>query len=437
MSTATASAAAAAAVTTPLARVLHEYRTAAAQGPGGPQEHAARERAALALEQVGWPSTRDEQWRYANLRTLERVASFQPVARGAPAAIAAAALQDLPPPLPGFARLVFLDGIRHGPVALPAGVSSVAPQGAHAAQWSAAQRLGWLCEMFATDTAALQLAGEAALELLFVTSEASVERAVYPRLQLELHAGSRLQLVERHLGAPSGPALVAANVTIDLARGARLTHYRTQQCGAHVSFTDSLDVRVAEDAQYGVRQAALGAHDARTSARVRLAGREARLLWHAIAVGRGEQVHDTALQVVHAARATGSEQVFRGIADERARLAFSGHVQIDATAPGSEARQSLRGLIEGSGAEIDLRPRLEISIDEVRAAHGATTGRLDENLLFYLLARGLDPGTARALLKWAFLGDVLREITLPELRAEVERLAAGQLPDVLAVGAVT
>ena len=437
MSTATASAAAAATVPTPLARVLNEYRAGAAQGTGGPQEHAARERAALALEQVGWPSTRDEQWRYANLRALERVASFQPVSRVAPTATAAAALMDLPPPLPGFARLVFLDGIRHGPYALPAGVRSVAPQGAHAAQWSAAQRLGWLCEMFATDTAALEVAGEAALELLFVTSEASVERAVYPRLQLELAAGSRLQLVERHLGAPSGPAFVACNISIELARGALLTHYRTQQCGAHVSFTDSLDVRVADEAQYRVRQAALGAHDARTSARVRLAGHEARLLWHAIAVGRGEQVHDTTLQVLHAARATGSEQVFRGIADERARLAFSGHVHIDATAPGSEARQSLRGLIEGPGAEIDLRHRLEISIDEVRATHGATTGRLDENLLFYLLARGLDPATARALLKWAFLGDVLREIALPALRTEVERLAAGQLPDVLAVGAVT
>jgi Fe-S cluster assembly protein SufD len=439
MSNATASAAAAAAVTTALTRVLRDYRGSAAQGPGGPPEHAARERAALALEQAGWPSNRDEQWRYANLRALERVASFQPVARVATAATAvssAAALQDLPPPLPGFTRLVFVDGIRHEPLALPAGVRSVAPPGAQAAQWSAAQRLGWLGEMFATDTAALAVAGEAALELLFVTSAASAQRAVYPRLQLELGAGSRLQLVERHLGAPAGPTLVAGTATIDLARGALLTHYRTQQCGALVSFTESLDVRVGEDAQYRVRHAALGAHDARTSARVRLAGREARLQWHALAVGRGEQVQDTALQVLHGARGTGSEQVFRGIADERARLAFSGHVQIDASAPGSEARQSLRGLIAGPAAEIDLRPRLEISIDEVRATHGATTGRLDENLLFYLLARGLDPDTARALLKWAFLGDVLREVTLPALRTELERLAAGLLPDVLAAGAV-
>jgi Fe-S cluster assembly protein SufD len=128
--------------------------------------------------------------------------------------------------------------------------------------------------------------------------------------------------------------------------------------------------------------------------------------------------------------------MFRGIADERARVAFSGHIHIAASAPGSQARQSLRGLMEGAGAEIDLRPRLEILTDEVRAVHGATTGRLDEDLLFYMLARGIDRQTARALLKWAFLSDVLREIELPGLRAEAERLAAGQLQDVQAVGAL-
>jgi len=117
-------------------------------------------------------------------------------------------------------------------------------------------------------------------------------------------------------------------------------------------------------------------------------------------------------------------------------VAFSGHIRIDGRAPGAQTRQSLRGLIEGASAEIDLRPRLEILTDDVRAQHGATTGRLDEDLLFYLLARGIDRPTARSLLKWAFLSDALREIDVPALRAEAERLAAGQLPDVPDLGAL-
>jgi Fe-S cluster assembly protein SufD len=434
MGTATASAATAAgSAPTTLERILHDYRAGAAHAPGGPHEHAARERAVIELSQAGWPSTRDEQWRYANLRAIEGVPSFQPALRAA----AQAAAPVLPPPLPGFARLVFLDGSRHGPWVLPPGVAGFAAEGAAAAQWPGAQRLGWLCEMFAIDTLALEFAGEAALEVLFVTTEATAGRAAYPRVHLQLKPGSRLALVERHLGAPSAPALIACNLKLELARGTSLSHYRLQQCGPQVAFTDSLDVELAEQAEYSVRQIALGAGSARTSAQVRLAGREASLRWHAIGVGRGQQAHDTALQVVHAARGTRSDQLYRGIAEEHARLAFSGHVRIGADAPGSDARQSLRGLIEGPAAEIDLRPRLEISIDEVRATHGATTGRLDENLLFYLLARGIDARTARTLLKWAFLGDVLREISLPALRAEVERLAGGQLPDVMAVGAVS
>ena len=84
-----------------------------------------------------------------------------------------------------------------------------------------------------------------------------------------------------------------------------------------------------------------------------------------------------------------------------------------------------------------LKGLRKILTDDVRAAHGATTGRIDEDLLFYLLARGIDRTTARALLKWAFLSDVLREIELPALRAEAERVAAGQLPDVPPLGALS
>ena len=200
-------------------------------------------------------------------------------------------------------------------------------------------------------------------------------------------------------------------------------------------FADTLGARLAEQARYTVRPVALGGGTARTSAGVQLAGRGATLAWSSIAVGRAEQVHDVALKVEHDAPETVTQELFRGLADEHARVAFSGHIQIQATAPGSQARQSLRGLIEG-GAEIDLRPRLEILTDDVRAPHGATTGRLDEDLLFYLLARGIDRATARALLKWAFLGDVLREIDQPELRPEAERMAAGQLPDVPSLGAL-
>jgi Fe-S cluster assembly protein SufD len=406
-----------------LERILQDYRAVASQLPDSVVPRVAREHAAQELTRMGWPSARDEQWRYANLRAFDRVSHFRPT----PSAAAADA-QTLPPPLPGFERLVFVDGRRVD--ALSTHIAWPGPA------WAAEQRLGLLCDMFASDTAALQVKGSAAIELLFVTSQAA-SGAAYPRVQVQLEPGSELKLVERHLGATSGPTLVGANVVARIARGAQLTHYRLQQCGPNTVFSDTLAAEVAEEGSYRVRHIALGAASARTSAQVRLEGRAASVDWQAIAVGRGEQVHDLTLRVEHLAPATRTAEVFRGVADERSRIAFSGHIQIESAAPGADARQSLRGLIEGLGAEIDLRPRLEINTDDVRAQHGATTGQLDQNLLFYLLARGIDPATARALLKWAFLSDVLRTIELPALRRVAEHGAAGQLPDVMAVGALS
>jgi Fe-S cluster assembly protein SufD len=413
-----------------LDRVLADYRGIAAQLPGDADSRAARARAAAHLGDLGWPSARDEQWRYTNLRALDRIGAFAPDTAAAPAAT----LAEVPPALPGFERLIYADGRlvsgSHGSLAADLRTEL------KAAEWLPEQRLGWLCDMFATDAARLTVAGDAAIEILFINSGRASSGAAYPQLQLRCEPGSRVRLIERHLGAGAPASLVAMNITIELAREATLTHYRLQQYGRDTVFIDTLSAQIAERARYAVRSVAVGAGSARTSARVQLAGRGATLAWGGIAVGRGEQVHDISLKVEHEAPETVTEELFRGIADERSRVAFSGHIRIDARAPGAQTRQSLRGLIEGASAEIDLRPRLEILTDDVRAAHGATTGRLDEDLLFYLLARGIDRPTARSLLKWAFLSDALREIDVPALRAEAERLAAGQLPDVPDLGAL-
>jgi Fe-S cluster assembly protein SufD len=147
------------------------------------------------------------------------------------------------------------------------------------------------------------------------------------------------------------------------------------------------------------------------------------------ALGDRQQVQDTFAQVEHLAPQARTEQTFRGIAAGRARVAFNGKVVVARHAAGTDSQQSLRGLLAGPEAEIDLRPQLEIYTDEVRCSHGATAGKLDDNMLFYLLSRGLDPDTAQRLLKWAFLGDVLAKIPLPQARREMERRLADVLQD--------
>ena len=96
-------------------------------------------------------------------------------------------------------------------------------------------------------------------------------------------------------------------------------------------------------------------------------------------------------------------------------------------AAGSDSQQSLRGLLAGPEAEIDVRPQLEIYTDDVRCSHGATAGKLDESMLFYLLSRGLDRDAAQRLLKWAFVEDVVSKVAVPALRRQVEESLAGRM----------
>jgi Fe-S cluster assembly protein SufD len=129
----------------------------------------------------------------------------------------------------------------------------------------------------------------------------------------------------------------------------------------------------------------------------------------------------------HAAPDTRSRQTARAIATGESRVVFNSKVIVRAGAVRSESAQSCRGLLMSPDAEIDTRPQLEIHADEVKCAHGATTGRLDPDMLFYLLSRGLDRATAQSLLVYAFLADVLTGMPA-STRAAVDAALIGQLP---------
>ncbi|MGP8035348.1 MAG: SufB/SufD family protein [Steroidobacteraceae bacterium] len=428
-------------MTSPLtARIAEQHaRSVGALSPHLPG--AARRSAALtALAASGLPGARDENWKYANLRPLER-ASFAPAA---PAVLAAPAL---PTPLPGFARYVFIDGIFSPTLSdraadsralltpLAAGAHRHDPEPtAHVAGRVAGvdQRFALLNEAFATDGAAITVAASAhpaRLEVVFVAGAEAPSGASYPRIELELEAGAQLTLVERHVSAGAAASFVTSAVTVGLARGAALTHYRLQELAPRALVFDTLDATLDSEARYRLRVLASGALSARSTLMVRHAGERAELDVAVASLGDRQQVQDTYLLVEHAAPRARTEQTFRGIAAGRARVACNGKIVVARAAPGSDSRQSLRGLLAGPEAEIDVRPQLEIYTDDVRCSHGATAGKLDDNMLFYLLSRGLDREAAQRALKWAFLGDVIARIDVPELRRQIEERLAGQMHD--------
>ena len=420
-----------------LERMLDEFDALGAQAPQ-PAPSAARSAAAQALRAQGLPTRRDENWHYANLRALEGVARFGPLA------LPALPLLPLPEPLEGYSRLLFVDGrlsagsswpVASGITRLPF-EESVAAEPAAPFATNGDGRLGLVARLFAPEALALRLSGTVSLEIISVSTLAAA--GCYTDLVVEIAAGAQVALVERRLTAPAqhGAAKAAAATAIDahnlrlrLETSASLVHTRLQQTADHVVQQDTLAAIVGARAVYRLRQVTAGGASARSSVQVQLAGREAAFHLRALAAARGTQVADAQFTVLHEAPGTRSDQMFRGIASDRAQVSCSADVQVMATAPGARVQQSLRGLIDGKGAEVNLRPRLTINTDDIQATHGATTGRLDEDLLFYLLARGLEAATARSLLKWAFLGEALGAVEPPALRRDAGLAAAAQLSD--------
>jgi Fe-S cluster assembly protein SufD len=238
-----------------------------------------------------------------------------------------------------------------------------------------------------------------------------------------------LVLIERHLSATTQASFVNSAVAVDLARGAGLEHYRLQELNSRSVLFDTLAAHLAQEAAYRLHAINTGAQSARSTLAVRLAGERADLALALAALGDRQQVQDGYAVVEHAAPDARTRQTFRGISAGRARVAFNGKIVVARNGRGTDSRQSLRGLLAGPEAEIDVRPQLEIYTDEVRCSHGATAGKLDENMLFYLLSRGLTRDTAQRLLKWAFLEDVIAQIGVPALRRQIEERLAGHLRD--------
>ncbi len=341
----------------------------------------------------------------------------------------------LPAPVAGFTRYVFVDGrfaaaLSAPPAAgfTPLSQDSVPP----ALPRGADQRFALLNEAFATDGARLRISPSAAparVELVFLASAAAASGGSYPRVQLQVEEHASLELIERHVSAAALGSFVNSAAQVELARGAHCRHYRLQELSAASTAFDTLSATLAQDASYRMHQISLGSAAARVTLAVRLGGTGASVALAAVALGARQQVQDLFALFEHAAAHTRSEQLFRGIAAARARVACNGKVVVERGATGADSQQSLRGLLAGAEAEIDVRPQLEIYTDEVRCSHGATTGKLDEQMLFYLLSRGLDRDTAQRLLKWAFLEDAITSIEVPELRRQIELALAGALGD--------
>ena len=391
----------------------------------------------------GLPGPRTESWKYTSLRAFER-RGFAPV-EAAPA-IDALQLADIPTP-----RIVFVNGRYDGALSncsdLPEGVSvqrlSEALAGGSDEARFLQRRFDRPDEVFAKLNAALAADGaivrvgenvsvEKPLHLVFIGASDETDRAWHLRSLIELRAGAELKVLEHHFASGAHAHFANALTHVHVAAGATLKHARAQDDSERGTTFLRTDAVLARDAQYRRIDLELGGALVRHELNVRLEGDNAHLHANGVLLATGRRHVETRLGIDHIARDTGCELTWRGLGAGRGRAVFHGGILIREGADGTDAALSNKNILLSDTAEIDTQPVLEIHADEVKAAHGATVGRLDANALFYLRSRGLPEAEAQQLLTAAFCreplavveDEALRALLTAKVDAALERLGA-------------
>jgi Fe-S cluster assembly protein SufD len=262
--------------------------------------------------------------------------------------------------------------------------------------------------------------------LRFAAVQAEV--MLHPRVLVVMEPHSDAILVEHYLADSGAPHWQNAVVEIILKPGARLTHIRLIEGGEGATHTHLVGVHQGRDSQYRGLTLSLGGSLVRQDIEVMLAdeGAEARLDGLFVADSRRHVDHH--LRIDHAASHTTSRTTWRGMASGRGRGIFDGRVLVRHGTLQADARQDSRNLLLSPLAEIDAKPQLEIYSDDVKCGHGATVGRLDEDALFYLASRGIDPATARDMLLLGFADQALGLADDAGLRDWIQPRLAAALP---------
>jgi Fe-S cluster assembly protein SufD len=401
-----------------------------------------RERAMQRFLELGLPSSRDETWRYTNLRSLA-AQSFVDAPHESVGAIEPNPSLSLLDPGDRAASLLMVNGhptlpdgsINGIEISSIREISRLDPKllRRYLEPLSDADNARWalLNTALFVDGLHLKITGQvpAPVVILHVATGDGTNSIAYPRVIIEAAPGSSATIIEHHVARGEHTPLNNSTTHLALGQDAQLEHYRVFATDAGATHLDSLDIRQDRGSRCKQFTIVLGGGLVRATVDAHLDQPGASLDSNSLLVGHEDRHVDCVNVVTHGAPDTHSNQTARAIASDASRVIFNSKVIVNAGAVHAQSLQSCRGLLLSPSAEIDTRPQLEIHADEVKCQHGATTGRLDPDMLFYMLSRGLDRDTAQSLLVYAFLADVLTGMSVASARAAIENSLIAQLPD--------
>ena len=434
--------AASAPASSPTARYREAHRRFAANGGRTAPDwlQALRATGLERFESLGFPTPRQEQWRFTSVAAIAEAAFAAATEPARPPALA-----DLEPFLLGDAaphRLVFVNG-KFAPTlsqteGFPAGVLVESMSTALGRDPALVRR--HLASVSGVDDHAFRALNTAFLEdgafvfvhagvtlaepvqVLFLTVPGSTPAMSHPRSLIVVEREASAAVVEVYAGAGPGAYWTNAVTEIVAGDGSRLDYHRVQREGEEGYHVASTMCRQGRDSRVTVHPVAFGGALARHDLGLALDGPGAYGVLNGLYVLRGRQHVDHHTVIDHRQPHCESHEYFNGVLEDASRSVFTGRIVVRPGAQRTDSKQTNNNLLLSGDAHADSQPQLEIYADDVKCTHGSTTGPLDERHLFYLRSRGLDTAQARQLLTYGFAAEIIGRMEIAPLREQLDRL---------------
>ncbi|AFJ01454.1 Iron-sulfur cluster assembly protein SufD [Methylophaga frappieri] len=390
------------------------------------------------FERNGLPGKRDEDWKYTSLWSFSQQQFTHDVSQ--PGHVNAADWQLLSDAY----QLVIVDGhidfTASSLSGLPDGVT-VQPlsQSLDAAmpylnQQISLEKSGFnaLNTMLMSEGAYIHVAAGVKLkkpiELLVVNSGNTADLAVHLRHVVVMEAESEATLIELYASPDDTTGLTNSITEIDLADRAKLFHYKLQRESKQQFHIATMAAKQAQSSEWHNHNISLGGQLARNDVHSQLLGEQAHVTMNGLYLVDGRQHVDNHTRIDHTIPNTTSDELYKGVMDDKSHAVFNGKVHVHRDAQKTDANQANKNLLLSRGAEIDSKPEMEIYADDVKCGHGSAIGQINEDQLFFLRARGLSETSARSLLTFAFAADVIEQIDNTDIRDAIIRVVEQRLP---------
>ena len=412
--------------------------------PAGPAVlEQARQAAIARFAVLGFPTTADEEYRFTNVAPIANT-PFQ----RAPEHTAVAGA-DVTGHLYGTttaAELVFVNGRFQLALSSVAVVPSGLTVSGLADASGAPDVQAWLTKLASSETSAFTALNtaffedaavvridkgaviEAPINIVFVSTGSSTPTASYPRILIVAGERSQSTIIESHIGVGDGTYFSCAVTEAVCGPHAIVDHYRVQLERSHGYHYCRLQVHAERNATFQSHAFSLGGAIVRNDLGAVLAGEGIDCTLNGLYVADGDTLVDNHTTIDHAMPHCGSHEVYKGILGGKAKGVFNGKIIVREDAQKTDAKQTNKALLLSGSAQINTKPQLEIFADDVKCTHGATIGQLDADALFYLRARGITRGDARALLIRSFAGDLVGRVKFQPLRDRLERWLLAAIP---------